>query len=94
MFVGLVSDPRWRPPDDWNDKGPERPWDIPWRAVLKAVAWLSLLVGLFVLVPVADHAIGPLAGYLLILITIGIAGWRADRILAGHNWRGMHDYQS
>jgi hypothetical protein len=92
-FVGLVSDPRWEPPD--GSPEPERrregrTWRIPWSVVL----WLAIFVGLMRLVPVADEALGAFAGYLLLIFNVTLVIWRVDRWCATQYWRGLQDYQS
>jgi hypothetical protein len=91
-FVGLVSDPRWEPPDGSND--PERKrrrgWRIPWSPIF----WLALFIGLMYLVPVASDAFGALVGYLLLCFNVAVAFWRVDRWFDTQYWRGLRDYQS
>jgi hypothetical protein len=95
MFVGLVKDPGgWRPPDDQPDPNRRRRPSVSWGIVIRALAWTTAFVGLFALVPVADHMIGPLAGYLLILLAVALGGWRLDRMLTAQYWRGLKDYQA
>jgi hypothetical protein len=92
-FVGLVSDPRWEPPEGNGDGDKERghrTWRIPWRLL----AWLALLVGLMLLVPVAGHALGQFAGYLLLCFNVALGFWRFDRWCAKQYWSGLRDYQS
>jgi hypothetical protein len=89
-FVGLVSDPRWEPPDDQPEsRGPHRR-QVPWRAL----AWIAVVVAMVLTVPVADHALGPLAGYGWMLAAIAVAVWRIDRWCSRQYWRGLRDYQS
>jgi hypothetical protein len=92
-FVGLVSDPRWEPPEGNGDGDRERrhrTWRIPWRLL----AWVTLLVGLMLLVPVLGHALGEFAGYLLLCFNVGLGFWRFDRWCAKQYWSGLRDYQS
>ena len=59
MFVGLVSDPRWQPPE-----GAPEPERAP--VVADSVArdrLVAVFCAMLWLVPVVDHAFGPLAGY-------------------------------
>jgi hypothetical protein len=91
-FVGLVSDPRWEPPDGSPD--PERRKDRTWRVPWRPVFWTLLFVGLLLLVPVVTGAIGPLAGYLLVCFSVGLGVWRVDRWFSTLYWRGLRDYQS
>jgi hypothetical protein len=96
MFVGLVKDPGrdWRPPDDGPDPGPRRSWNVQWGLVLRVLAWVCAIAGMFALVPIADRVIGDFAGYVLILATVALGVWRIDRWCAGQYWRGLKDYQS
>ena len=95
MFLGLVKDPGrdWRPPDDWFDPGPHRWRSVHWRAVTRVAIWVVLLSGLFALVPVADHVVGHLAAYVLILLTVALGVWRGDRWLAHQYWEGLREYK-
>ena len=91
-FVGLVSDPRWEPPEGSGDdkERRKRAWVIPWRLLL----WAVLLIGLTLLVPVVGHALGAFAGYLLLCFTVALGFWRFDRWCAKQYWSGLRDYQS
>jgi hypothetical protein len=92
-FVGLVSDPRWVPPEGngYGDKERHnRTWRIPWRFL----AWAVLLLGLMLLVPVVGDAFGQLAGYLLLCFNVALGFWRFDRWCAKQYWSGLRDYQS
>jgi hypothetical protein len=90
-FVGLVSDPRWEPPDgDGDDRDRNRTWRIPWRLLF----WIVLLVALMVLVPVVGHALGEFAGYVLLCFNVALGFWRFDRWCAKQHWSGLRDYQS
>lgn len=91
-FVGLVSDPRWEPPDGSNDpeRKRRRTWQIPW----SAIAWLALFIGLMWLVPVASEQFGALAGYLLLCLNVAVGFWRVDRWFDTQYWRGLRDYQA
>jgi hypothetical protein len=92
MFVGLVRDPGWQPPEGFPEPGPEpgRSWRIPWRAVI----WVAVLIGLLRLVPVVEDAFGPLVGYGLLVATVSLGVWRFDRWCGRLYWRGLRDYQS
>jgi len=90
-FVGLVSDPRWEPPEGQPD--PERrrrAWTIPWGVLI----WTAVFVALMLLVPVVSGALGAAAGYVLLCVAVAVGVWRLDRWCATFNWRGMRDYQS
>ena len=49
---------------------------------------------MFALVPVADHVLGSLAGYVLILLTVTVGVWRIDRWFSHQYWDGLRDYNS
>jgi hypothetical protein len=91
-FVGLVSDPRWEPPEGQPDPDRRRPrmWRMPWSLLI----WTAIFVGLMMLVPVVGGAIGPGAGYALLLANVALGVWRVDRWCAKQYWRGLRDYQS
>lgn len=91
-FVGLVSDPRWEPPDDSHE--PQRRWNRSWRVPWRLLIWLAAWWGLMMLVPVADHTLGALAGYLLLIFNISLGVWRFERWCSRQYWRGLRDYQS
>lgn len=90
-FVGLVSDPRWEPPEG-SEPDPERrrAGRFPWRALL----WIAVMIGVLLLVPVVTDLAGAFAGYLLLCFAIGLGFWRVDRWCARQYWRGLRDYQS
>jgi len=90
FFVGLVRESRWEPPDDAPASRPDPTWHVPWREL----AWLVALFGLLFLAPVAGHAFGGFAGYVVILAAIALALWRIDRWCARQYWRGLRDYQA
>ena len=90
MFVGLVRDPEWQPPDGFNGPGRRRSWHVPWRAIL----WVAAMWGLLRLVPVVVDTFGGLAGYGLLLATVSLGVWRFDRWCSRQYWRGLRDYQS
>lgn len=87
MFVGLVRDPRWEPPEGEPD---HRTWEIPWRAIAYVVGFCVMLR----LVSTIDHALGPVAGYASLCVLLALAAWRFDRWMSRQNWRGMKDYQA
>ena len=90
-FVGLVSDPRWEPPDDLPGRDPHRrDWHVPWRTL----AWVAVLVGLMLSVSAADRWVGSPAGFGLLMLAVALGVWRLDRWCARQNWRGLRDYQS
>ena len=90
MFVGLVRDPDWQPPDGLPDPHGRRQWSVPWRALV----WLAVFCGLLKLVPTVDDAFGPLAGYGLLVAAMSLGVWRLDRWCSRQYWRGLRDYQS
>lgn len=91
-FVGLVSDPRWEPPDGSgdNDRKRNRTWQVPWSLII----WLALFIGLMRLVPVASDLFGGLAGYVLLCANVTLGVWRVDRWFETQYWRGLRDYQA
>jgi hypothetical protein len=91
-FVGLVSDPRWEPPEGSGDNEGKRKrtWRMPWSVIL----WLAIFIGLMRLVPVASDLFGALAGYLLLCANVSLGFWRVDRWFETQYWRGLRDYQS
>jgi hypothetical protein len=95
MFVGLVKDPGrdWRPPDDQPDGDRRRSWQVPWRLVARVTIWAALLGALFALVPVADHVLGHLAAYVLILLAVSLGVWRVDRWFSRQYWEGLSEHQ-
>jgi hypothetical protein len=90
MFVGLVRDPEWQPPDGFPGREPRRSWGLPWRAI----AWVAAIWGLLRLVPVVDDAFGSLAAYGLLVASMSLGVWRLDRWCSRQYWRGLRDYQS
>jgi hypothetical protein len=91
-FVGLVrSSDGWEPSDEpAPGPAPRRPWDIPWRAL----GWLAVLLALLFVAPVVSHLLGEIAGYLVILLAVGVGCWRMERFCAAQYWRGLRDYQA
>jgi len=93
MFVGLVRDPGFgNRPDGLPEKPDREPrsWRIPWRLL----AWVTGLVGLLALEPLAEREIGNFAGYLIILTVIALGTVRIERWCSRQYWRGLKDYQS
>jgi hypothetical protein len=95
-FVGLVSDPRWEPPDDspeprrrrdwsWN-----RSWRVPWRALAWVTVWWTLLL----LAPVAGRVFGGGIGYLVLLVDVALGSCGLNRWTSHRYERGLRDYQS
>jgi hypothetical protein len=89
MFVGLVSDPRWEPPEGFPPHEPHREWHVPWREL----AWIALFWAGLLLIPTAQHLLGTLAAYLLLLLVLAVGAWRLNRWCSRVYWRGMKDYQ-
>ena len=80
----LIHEPR----DERGDEppAPRRPLpEVPWRpfAWFAAFCWVLLAAG----------QVGGLAGYLILLGAICVAGWRVNRWLDGQYWTGMRDYR-
>jgi hypothetical protein len=90
MFVGLVRDPEWQPPDGFGGSDRDRSWDVPWRSL----AWLAAFLVLLRLVPIVGDAFGSLAAYGLLVATVSLGVWRLDRWCSRQYWRGLRDYQS
>jgi len=92
LFVGLVrSSDGWEPPEEPGPApAPRRGWAIPWAEL----AWLAVLFALLVVSPAVGHRLGGLAGYLVLLLAIGLAFWRIERLCSRQYWRGLRDYQS
>jgi len=92
MFVGLVRSSDWEPPPP--PQPPERPrrrsWSVPWRAL----AWVALWWGLLAAVPLADHLLGGLGGYGLLLLAVTLGLWRLDRWCSRQYWHGLREYQA
>jgi len=89
LVVGLVHGGGWEPPDERPDP-PRRAWHVPWRALAWIAAWCWLLA----LVPYAEDALGPLAGYAVLLSAIALGFWRVERWCSRQYWRGLRDYQA
>jgi hypothetical protein len=89
FFVGLVGERRWEPPGD-VPKPPEPAWHVPWREL----AWLAGVAALLFLSPVAGHALGGFAGYVVLLLAIALGIWRVERWCSRQYWRGLRDYQA
>jgi hypothetical protein len=90
MFVGLVRDPRWEPPEGAPEPERRRSWRIPWRTIVTLIVFCTMLA----LVPPVGEAFGPLAGYGFLCLAVAIGGWRFDRWLGRQYWRGLKDYQA
>jgi hypothetical protein len=89
MFVGLVRDPDWQPPDGFREPNPGRSWEVPWRAL----AWLAVLGGLLKLEPAVEHVAGAPIGYGFLLAIVALGVWRFDRWCVRLYWRGLQEYQ-
>lgn len=87
MFVGLVRDPvRELPPEPSKPAGRPR-WrpGIAWRGL----AWAG---GCLLLLEVGGW-VGGFAGYVILVATLGLVYWRADRWCARHQRPGLRDFQ-
>jgi hypothetical protein len=93
-FVGLVSDPRWEPPDDSPEPRRRRNWhwhwDVPWNVVAWVVMWWTLLL----LAPLAGRELGGGVGYLVLIGDVALGSWRLNRWTSRRYTRGLRDYQS
>jgi hypothetical protein len=92
LFVGLVrGSDGWEPPEEPAPvPAPRRTWDVPWREL----AWLGLLFALLLVSPTVSRHLGGLAGYLVLLLAVGLGFSRLARFCSGQYWRGLRDYQS
>ena len=73
-------------PEPGPERPPRRPLPhLPWRpfAWFAVFCWLMFLAG----------QVGGLAGYLLVLLAVGIGGWRLDRWLSKQYWGGLSEVQ-
>jgi hypothetical protein len=92
MFVGLVRSSDWEPspPPEPSERPRGRSWSVPWRAL----AWVALWWGLMAAVPLADHLLGGLAGYGVLLLAVTLGLWRLDRWCSRQYWHGLREYQA
>jgi hypothetical protein len=91
-FVGLVSDPRWEPPDDSPE--PRRRWNWNWRVPWSVLAWVAVWWTLLLLAPVAGRELGDGVGYLVLIVDVSLGSWRLNRWTSRQYTRGLRDYQS
>ena len=79
----LIHDPEPEPPEPPPRR--RRLPVLPWRpfAWFAAFCWLMFVAG----------AVGGLAGYLLLLIAVGVGCWRVDRWLSRQYWGGLREVQ-
>jgi hypothetical protein len=89
-FVGLVSDPRWEPPDDSPEPRRRRSWHVPWSMLAWVAVWWTVLL----LAPLAGREIAPGVGYLVLLIDVALGSWRLNTWSSRQYSRGLRDYQS
>jgi len=54
--------------------------------------WVATLLAMVALVPLADHLIGNLAGYVMILTVVLIGALRVEYWCSRQYWRGLRDY--
>jgi fatty acid desaturase len=90
MLVGLVHAKDWEPPEDVPQPPRSRSPRVPWRLV----AWLAACAGLLALSSVADDLVGPLAGYVVLLLAVTLGFWRVERWCSRQYWAGLREYQS
>jgi hypothetical protein len=91
-FVGLVSDPRWEPPDDSPEPRRRRNWR--WRVPWSVLAWIAVWWTLLLLAPVAGRLFGGGIGYLVLIGDVSLGSWRLNRWISHRYTRGLRDYQS
>ncbi len=85
MFVGLVHDPGLNRPEPPPDAARPRPLPpVPWRLLAWVTGWVALLFG--------AGALGGLAGYLVVLLAVGVGAWRLERWCARQYWGGLSEY--
>jgi hypothetical protein len=91
-FVGLVSDPRWEPPDDSPEPRRRRNWSsqVPWGVL----AWVTVWWALLLLAPLAGREFGGGVGYLVLIFDVSLGSWRLNRWTSHRYTRGLRDYQS
>ena len=92
-FVGLVSDPRWEPPDESPEprrRRRNRGWSVPWGVLAWVTVWWTLLL----LAPLAGREFGGGVGYLVLLFDVALGSWRLNRWTSRRYTRGLRDYQS
>ena len=92
MFVGLVRSSDWEPPPP--PEPPERPRGRSWRVPWRALAWVALWWALLAAVPLADHLLGALGGYGVLLLAVTLALWRLDRWCSRQYWHGLREYKA
>jgi hypothetical protein len=85
MFVGLVHDPGLNRPEPPPEAAPQRQLPpVPWRLLAWVTGWVALLF--------AADALGGLAGYLVVLLAVGLGAWRLERWCARQYWGGLSEY--
>jgi hypothetical protein len=91
-FVGLVSDPRWEPPDESPEPRRRRNWSrrVPWGVLAWVTVWWTLLL----LAPLAGRAFGGGVGYLVLIFDVALGSWRLNCWTSRRYTRGLRDYQS
>ncbi len=90
LVVGLVHSRDWEPPDDAPAPRPR----LPWRRLWQPLAWIAAFCLLLGLVPVAEDALGPLAGYGVLLLAVALGFWRVERWCSRQYWQGLREYQA
>ncbi len=81
----LVEGSSWRPEPD-PDPGPGRSWSLP-RVPWRPFAWFAAFCwALF-----AAGQVGGLAGYLLVLVAVGVGSWRLNRFAERWEWGSAGD---
>jgi hypothetical protein len=87
VFVGLI-DTRWEPPWEPEPEPRRRP-HLP----VRLLAWVAGWCWLLALGGVVSSVAGPLAGYLALLLAVGVGAWRVERWFARQYWHGLREHQ-
>lgn len=90
LVVGLVHSRGWEPPED--APAPRR--HPLWRVLWRPLAWIAAFCALLALVPVAEDALGALAGYGVLLLAVAMGFWRVERWCSRQYWQGLREYQA
>jgi hypothetical protein len=89
VFVAFVHDRRSEPPWEPEPDPPPRR-----RLPIRALAWVAAWCWLLAAAGLVDHALGPLAGYVALLVVIAVGAWRVERWAARQYWQGLGEHRS